>query len=152
MKQRYRKSTGPKIRKRPPKLKTDDGKAEILCPFCFPSHPIQIEFPSSCGTILELSAIQSLYKDVTCALCGGARGSLVKIGEKYKHAHDCTPGQHLYAVPPKKSRGARAFWYLPNFAHTYLWRVSGRKVIELSNDGKVTGYRARVSLSFKYES
>ena len=140
MAHRYRKSSGPKIRKRPPQLKTDNGRVEIFCPFCFPTHPIQMEFSAPCGTILELSAIQSLYKDVTCALCGGARGSLVKVGEKYKHAHDCTPGQHLYTVPPKKSLGARAVWYLPTFVHNWLWRVSGRKVIEVSSDGKVTGY------------
>lgn len=140
MAKRFKKSSTPKIRSKPPHIKETGVGVEIHCPFCHPPHVLRIDLPSPCGTILELKAVQNLYKDVSCALCEGSQGTLIKVGESYKHVHNCSPGKHLYTVPPETSLSARLFWKLPTFLHKLVWIQMGKKVIEVSSKGKVTGY------------
>ncbi|KKK98504.1 hypothetical protein LCGC14_2642110 [marine sediment metagenome] len=89
---------------------------------------------ASCGTVLELVAHQNVYTEVECALCGESGGTLVKIGDTYKHDHDCTPGKQIYAVPPPKSRLAWAFWRAPEFAHKFVAKQFGRAVTQLHDE------------------
>ena len=140
MKKRYKKKSAPRIRERPPRINRAGGGIEIQCPFCYPTHPLRVDISARCGTILELNAVQNLYQEVSCSLCAGTQGTLVKIGDRYKHIHECTPGKTIYTVPPKKSLSARLFWNLPDVLHKWVWNNRGRKVIQLSTEGQVTGY------------
>ena len=140
MRKKWKKKNAPRIRSRPPTIKRAGGGIEIQCPFCHPTHPLRVDVSARCGTILELNAVQNLYQEVACSLCAGVQGTLVKIGDRYKHVHECTPGTTIYTVPPKKSFSARVFWKLPESLHRWVWKNRGQKVIELSTEGQVTGY------------
>jgi hypothetical protein len=131
---------GKKRRQKPKILEAKDGPPIISCPFCIPPHPIQPNEPARCGTVLELRAVQQTYRSVDCVFCGTGAGTLVKIGEQYKHAFECTPGARLYAEPPELSKSAAFIWRLPNFIHKILVRRLGRRVIEVTNQGQVAGY------------
>jgi hypothetical protein len=98
----------------------------ISCPFCYPPHPIVTELPATCGTVLELVAHQNVYTSVDCALCGESDRTLVKIGDTYKHSHDCTPGKTIFTVPPPRSRLAAAFWRAPDFITVRIAKWFGR--------------------------
>lgn len=128
------------IRKGNPRIRQGSTGTVIECPFCHPPHPLRVDMKANCGTILELKAVQSLYQNVKCALCGGIQGTMVKIGERYRHSYDCVPGHTIYTVPPKASRSAALFWRLPEALHKLVWRYLGRKVIQLSTEGKIAGH------------
>ena len=127
-------------RRAPPRISRDKDTAQILCPFCWPPHPITPETPASCGTVLELVAAQTTYRAVECALCHGIQGQLVKVGDRYKHAFDCTPGKTIYTVPPDKSRAAAAIWHAPAFIHRFIAKRWGKAAVELTSEGKRTGF------------
>lgn len=123
-----------------PKVVDATGNAQVMCPFCPRPHPLPLDGPASCGTRLDIRAIQKVYKGVACVLCGGQQGTMVKVGDKYKHAHNCTPGKELYTTPPPFSRSAGLMWHMPNFVqqwHAWIWK---RAAIELKQEGKVVGY------------
>ena len=133
-------------RKASPRITLRDDIVLIECPFCHPAHPIQPDKPAGCGTTLELHAVQQTYKAVDCALCGSQQGTLVKIGERYKHDYDCTPGKTIYTVPPKPTRAAALFWRMPSFVHNLVASKYGKVVVEITStdfetkESKVTGY------------
>lgn len=135
-----RKGNQARVRRRNPKIHQGNNGVEIQCPFCFPPHQLAVDIRARCGTILELKAIQLLYSSVKCALCGGAQGTMVKIGERYRHSFDCKPGHTIYTVPPKASKSAAYFWRFPEGIHKLVWRYLGRKVIQLSTEGQIAGY------------
>lgn len=118
----------------------EGGSAQVMCPYCPRPHPLPLNEAAACGTRLEIRAVQKVYKGVTCALCGGALGTMVRIGENYKHSHQCTPGKELYAAPPPASRSAALFWHAPKFIHYFMARNLKRAPIELKQNGKVVGY------------
>ncbi len=131
---RNRTSRGIGPRQAPAKVENKKGQVMISCPFCFPPHPIITEVPASCGTTLELVAVQNVYTSVECALCGESGGTLVKIGDSYKHDFDCTPGKTIYSVPPPKSRSARVLWNAPDFVHKFVARRWGRAITQLHDE------------------
>lgn len=129
-----------RYRKGNPRIVQGDTGAEIHCPFCFPPHVLAVDIRAKCGTILELKAVQTLYSDVKCALCGKAQGTMVKIGERYRHSFECTPGHTIYTVPPEVSKSAAFFWNWPDRFHTFMWKSLGKKIIQVSSEGMITGY------------
>ena len=135
-----RKGNQARVRRRNPKIHQGNNGVEIQCPFCFPPHQLAVDIRARCGTILELKAIQLLYSSVKCALCGGMQGTMVKIGERYRHSFDCKPGHKIYTVPPEVSRSAEFFWNWPNRFHTFMWKYLRKKITKVSSEGKITGY------------
>ena len=133
-------SMKPRIRRQAPRISNDGKGVLIECPYCHPPHPLRVDLPAPCGTILELRAIQNLYRDVKCVLCENSQGTLIKVGEYYRHAHECSPGKRIYTVPPEKSRSAAVFHRFPKFLHKFYARNFGKVVIELSHQGEVAGY------------
>lgn len=133
MAKKYKKKAAPRIRRKTPLIETVEGGIEIRCPFCHPSHVLRVDMPSPCGTVLEFKAVQNLYQDVTCALCGGKQGTLMKIGDRYRHSYDCKPGHHLFAQTPPLSLAAKLCWRLPNFAHMFIFKRFKRRVMEVSD-------------------
>lgn len=130
-KRRNRKNRG--NRTAPARIEMKKGDAQILCPYCYPPHPIITDIPANCGTVLRLVAEQVVYTSVDCVLCGETGGTLIKIGESYRHDHDCTPGKTIYAVPPQRSRSAALLWHAPTFIHTFMARKFGRAITDIKN-------------------
>ena len=87
----------PKLRRKPPRIEHTKGDTQILCPYCPDAHPIFVNKTSGCGTKLELVAVQEVYtgKKVRCVLCGQTGGTLMRVGDLYRHTHECTPGRTL---------------------------------------------------------
>ena len=130
-----------RIRRQAPVI-SQSGKGIIIeCPFCHPPHQLRLDIPAPCGTILELKAVQSLYQDVTWALCGQTGGTLIKVGELYRHANECSPGKRLYTIPPKPSLGAAIFYRLPKWIQARHTRRTRKYAVQLSDqEGNVHGY------------
>lgn len=131
----------PRIRKQAPRI-SQDGKGMVIeCPFCHPPHRLRLDMPAPCGTILELKAVQSLYQDVTCVLCGKPGGTLIKVGELYRHANECSPGKRLYTIPPKPSKTAAIFYRFPKWIQARYTRRTRKYAVQLSDqEGEVHGY------------
>ena len=115
----------------PARIEMTKNGAKILCPYCYPPHQIITETPASCGTVLELVAVQNVFSGIDCALCGESGGTLIKIGETYRHDHDCTPGKTIFAVPPPKSMFAAMFWRAPKFLTMFVARRYGRAATKI---------------------
>ncbi len=146
MSRRRTRSKSTNHRRQHPRITLREDVVLIECPFCYPTHPIQPDKPARCGTTLELHAVQVTYTAIECNLCRKSEGTLVKIGERYKHDYDCTPGKTFYTVPPEPSRVASLFWRMPNFIHTWYANRTGRVIVEITStdtetkESKVTGY------------
>lgn len=111
-------------RKQGPRLTERNGVVAFECPFCFPPHPLVIGQESPCGTMLELTAVQRLYRSVRCAKCGKTTGTLTKINDEYQHTFDCVPGKLILPTNPVPSRWARVVYHLP---HAIRRRISRRR-------------------------
>lgn len=101
-------------RERVPIISKDDkGNALLLCPFCTPPHPINPESPAICGTILQVRALQTIYKakkydpKTVCVKCQKGGGEMVLFQGALIHTHDCMPGVVALSSPPKYSNFAK---------------------------------------------
>ena len=130
-------ATAGRRRKQTPRLTERDGVITFECPFCFPPHPLIVDQVTSCGTKLELVAIQRTYTSVKCVKCGGFEGSMVKQGENYQHAHDCVPGVVLLDEPPVPSRSARIVYYLPERLRVWISGRRKRAPARLNHEGEI---------------
>ena len=105
-------------RERVPILSRDgQGNALLLCPFCTPAHPINPESASTCGTILQVRALQTIYKakkygNEVCVKCGKGGGEMVMFQGALLHTNDCMPGVVALSTPPKFSKLAKALFGL----------------------------------------
>lgn len=117
------KPTGAGRRRVAPSLLNErDTGPSIDCPFCFPTHPLIVGKDAHCGTRLELNAVQRLYTSVVCAKCGKSDGTLTKVGQKYQHTHDCTPGKLLLPEDPVPSKSAERVFKLPKWLREPIQR------------------------------
>jgi hypothetical protein len=132
----------PKIRVAEPLMgKNDKGQVTVLCPFCSEPHPIPPNRPAHCGTMLEVKAVQAIFYGQKCALCQGNQGALIRVGDRYRHVHDCSPGKVLYTQEPRKSIVAALAYRLPDPVHIFLGRRLGYVPFQVFGaDGKVVGY------------
>jgi len=113
----------------------------IGCPFCKPPHPLDPNgTPSTpCGTYLSVQAVQNIYfeQGLKCIVCGNTGGTLIKVGENYRHIHDCVPGKKMYTQAPRMTKRAAVAWRLPRF----MQKAFGIVPVEIQDDkGKVLGY------------
>ena len=135
-------------RREMPKIENSkDGGKVLMCPFCNPSHPIMPFIPSPCGTVVEVTAVQLVFrakyaKDMICAKCGQGGGEMVVWNEAFIHTHDCTPGTATLLVEPKYSKIAKAVFGLSDGKiKTLIQNILGeaKEVAEAKPDGKRTG-------------
>lgn len=131
----------PTVRYRAPVMGKLKGKDVVMCPFCDPPHALSSTEPSPCGTILQIQAVQAVFHNQKCALCGKVEGETIMAGDKYVHTYECTHGKLMFAVPPKKSVTARIFWRFPDAAQLWVARKFGTVVMELKNGSEqIVGY------------
>lgn len=118
-----------------------------MCPFCKDSHPISPFVPSSCGTFVEVTAVQEVVrakynKNIKCAKCGQGGGEMVQWQNAYIHANDCTPGVRTMAEPPKYSKLAGVIYNMQaGWIKTQLEKITGKAVPvdEVTPNGTKTG-------------
>lgn len=138
-----------KIREAVPKVKQEDGKALLMCPFCEISHPVAIGQDSPCGTTLRVTAVQTVIplrtvhkRGLTCVKCGKGNGEMVPFNRGFVHLIDCTPGTKLMAEPPGQfSRWAQMVYKLPEWMRKSIEKRTGavKRIDEIDPEGKETG-------------
>lgn len=121
-----------------------DGSAILNCPFCKPTHPIRPDVGSACGTMLEVRAVQRIYrakyeKDMVCVKCGKGGDEMVLFQNGFIHTHDCAPGVVALANPPKYSKLAAKVYgtKLQGLAERIFGKIT--PVHEVNPDGTKTG-------------
>lgn len=129
-----------------PILRKDKDTPLIECPFCKPTHALSVSGPSACGTMLQLRAVQRVYKGrfnkgMVCIKCGKGGGELVHFNDAFVHANDCTPGVYAFADQPKFSRMAQMIFTAPGFIKRPFENRLGKTmaVEEVLPDGTKTG-------------
>lgn len=139
-----------KIRELPPKLRPiKGGGAEILCPFCDPPHPLLPGQDAACGTMLKVTAIQTVVparvarnKKLVCVKCHKNNGGdLVRYQNGLIHLEDCMPGTKLLVAPPKFSASAKLVFGMPKWMRKQVEKITGaaKQVNEIDPEGKDTG-------------
>ncbi|RPJ19474.1 MAG: hypothetical protein EHM33_30220, partial [Chloroflexi bacterium] len=100
-------------RELPPRMQKTPKGIQMICPFCVPSHSLVPGQESVCGTIVKVTAVQTIIPQRTvsdrglhCLKCGEGRGKMVRFGAGFVHIEDCKPGTKLLAVPPPHSKFA----------------------------------------------
>lgn len=129
-----------------------NDKGELACPFCRPTHLLDPAQQSPCGTHIEITAVQVVYKaqylkePVKCLKCGGDKGDMVRFQGAFIHAVDCKPGMALMTETPNLTPWARFIYHLPNFAKRPIERRVGRaSPLEIIDEkgvktGEIAGY------------
>lgn len=151
MSKRNRKVDAIRTRRAVPGVEHKNGNPAIMCPFCKPSHPIFMDRSSHCGTIVEVSAVQTVFrakfeKKMVCLKCGHGGGEMVLFQNAFIHTHDCAPGTVVFAEQPSYSKWAEYVYKLPEFVKKPLEKRIGKAkpVSVLKEDGsptdKIAGY------------
>jgi len=130
----------------PSVTKDKNGSAILWCPFCKPSHPLRADNKSTCGTVMQIRAVQVVYKakydnKLVCVKCGHGGGEMVRFQTSFIHTHDCSPGVATFTEPPNYSMLAKLLYKLPVRARTLLERTTGKivPVEEVTEIGEKTG-------------
>ena len=126
-----------------PKVSKDkDGNAILMCPFCTPAHPLNLDNSSSCGTGIQIRAVQTTYKAkfdkrLICIRCGEGGGEMVMHQNGFIHTHKCKEGVFVLDKPPEYSSVAKLiFKYTPEWFRKWAGAI---QVEEIYPDGKKTG-------------
>jgi len=122
----------------------------MLCPFCVPPHPLVPGQQAACGTVVRVTAIQTVVPartahkyDLRCLKChetGG--GPMVRSGNGYVHQADCVPGTRILTEPPPNSKFAeRVFGMKDGMPRRFIENRYGKAqcVREVDVDGNETG-------------
>lgn len=144
MKYKPRKSPITQRRAAPVVGKGEHGRPVLLCPFCTPGHPIMPGTRYPCGTILEVTAVQSVLrakfdKHVRCIKCGKGGGQMRSYGDAYVHINDCLPGTEVLSEVPH-SKLAEFVYTSPKWVGKLFSRMGVPQPIkEINLDGTQTG-------------
>jgi hypothetical protein len=128
---------------------TRKGSKDIYCPFCVPSHPIHANRPTTCGTEIQVKAVQYMItqhtakqKGITCMKCHkDTGGNMVACMNGFIHAHDCTPGTVVLSSEPKYDKWAAKVYKLPDKIRKAIEKRMGevKRIDEVDKDGNETG-------------
>lgn len=116
-----RPSGQPKVREELPQMTQTKEGAVIWCPFCVPSHPLTPGAPAACGTVLKLTATQTIIparmarlQQIECLKCHKTgEGDMVPYMSGYIHLTDCAPDTNLLKTPVAYSKLAGLVYHLP---------------------------------------
>ena len=141
----------PQIRTRealPGVNRTKEGTL-LMCPFCTPSHPIVPNEPTPCGTMLKVTAVQTVIparvarqEKLVCLKCKQTgSGDMVQYMNGFIHLTDCAPGTQLLRMAPNYTPWARLVFRIPAGFRKQVERVTGaaHEVLEIDGEGRETG-------------
>lgn len=138
-----------RVKEFPPEMTSNGKHTLLICPHCKPSHPLFPNQPSPCGTVLKVTASQTVYTQryvtenkLTCAKCGEGGGEMVLYGNRYIHLPDCKPEVYLLAgTPPLSKKAAFIFKLKPDWLRTWFEKRTGvaRQLNKLDEHGQPTG-------------
>lgn len=135
------KPTRTRHRSKPPRYAQKDGRLTVLCPFCDDDHPIGVDAPAHCGTVLQVTAVQDVWKNAKCDLCGEMDNTpLTRVGANLQHIRDCKPGTRLRVTPPKHSLTAKWAFKLADRTNWKIIAKLPKMPLEIKVNGVVTGY------------
>lgn len=122
------------------------GNAILNCPFCEPTHPIRPENNATCGTLLQVRAVQTVYrakydKRFICVKCGKGGSEMVRFQNGFIHTHNCAPGVVALEQPPKFSKFAKRVASMRPFLRNTMEAMFGKvvPVLEVTPEGVQTG-------------
>lgn len=128
---------------------TRKGSKEIYCPFCQPSHVILPGKPTTCGTEIQVKAVQYMItqhtakqKGITCMKCHkDTGGNMVACMNGFIHVHDCAPGTVVLSSEPKYDKWAEKVYKLPAKVRKMIEKKMGevKRIDEIDAQGKETG-------------
>lgn len=137
-----------RTREAQPAMNVTKEGAQILCPFCTPTHPLIPGQPSNCGTILKLTAVQDVLptrivrlQKIKCLKCHEGGGEMVQYMGGFVHLNDCTPGTRLLPAPPEYNPFAGMVFNMPIRVRRIIEKTTGlaQQVKEIDQDGVETG-------------
>lgn len=126
---------------------TPEG-VQILCPFCVPAHVLTPGVPSTCGTILKLTAEQRILPSritrmnhIKCLKCHQEGGEMIQYMNGFIHLEDCNKETRLLPDLPAFSFWARLVFSMPAKIRKQVEKVTGlsQAVHEIDREGNMTG-------------
>lgn len=128
-------------------IQTKNG-IELHCPFCPDHHPLHPGSESTCGTHIEVSAVQEVVsarmsrtENLICLKCHKGGGEMVHYHNGFVHLADCSPETKLLQEPPKYNFLAELVFKLHPRVRGLVERMTGRadQVFEIDQTGNTTG-------------
>lgn len=128
-------------------VQTKNG-IELRCPFCADHHALRPGQESTCGTRIEVSAVQEVVsarmsrtENLVCLKCHKGGGEMVRYHNGFVHLAECSPETKLLQEAPKFSLLANLIFKLHPRVRGLVERVTGRadQVFEIDSDGHTTG-------------
>lgn len=121
---------------------------KLMCPFCEIPHELSPVDVAKCGTLIRVTAIQTVVpkrtvrsKKLTCLKCKKGDGEMVVYGNGYIHLVDCMPEIKMLSAEPKYSNFAKFVHGLPAWMKKRIEKNTGiaKKVRDVDQDGQETG-------------
>lgn len=137
------------VREAPPlPFPNKDGAIELHCPFCPDHHLLDPRAESTCGTRVEVMAIQEvitekmvLAEGLTCLKCHKGGGGMVRYNKGFIHLKECSPGTMYLHEEPNYKVFAKFVYHLPEKIRGLVERYTGKAkcVEDMDKDGNKTG-------------
>lgn len=107
-------------RESPPKVMKLEKGMQLMCPFCVPPHPIVPGQESTCGTRIEVRAVQTVIplrtvrdKGLVCMKCKETgKGPMARFGNGFVHVEDCKPDTMVMTDHPPFSKLAERVYHM----------------------------------------
>ena len=147
---KYKPSKSPiKTREAVPLTRKTKSGTEILCPFCTPPHAIIPGKPTTCGTQIQVKAVQYMItqatakrRGITCMKCHkDTGGDMVQCMNGFIHTYDCAPGTVVLSSEPKYDKWAEKVYKLPAKVRKVIEKKIGevKQIKEIDAHGNETG-------------
>lgn len=135
-------------REAPPLVGKDGRQNVLMCPFCEPSHPLQMgQGTNACGSEVEVRVTQPIikahrYPGLVCVKCRKGGGKMVPFQQGFIHDYNCMPNRVTMTETPVPSRLAKWVHDLkPGRVKAFFTKRYGvaAPIQEVLPDGKLTG-------------
>lgn len=135
-------------REKPPVAVQTKQGIELHCPFCADHHLLLPGKESTCGTHIEVSAVQEVIgarfskaENLVCLKCHKSGGEMVHYHSGFVHLVDCAPETRLLQEPPRFNPLAGFVFKLHPRVRGIVERLTGRadQVLEIDQFGNATG-------------
>lgn len=142
------------VREAPPlPIQNKAGAIELHCPFCTDRHLLDPRKEGTCGTRVEVMAVQEIITEkmvlaekLTCLKCHQGGGDMVRFNKGFIHLKECSPEKIYLHEEPDYNLLAKFIYHLPAKIRGLAERYTGRSIriedIDKSGNktGKILGY------------